>query len=108
MTELFWDRDANDGRGAEVEGRVADSVQFLLARSVQCISRGVMAMDDGRVYIFTVRREGHGDVGSGGRRRLATRMDGTLKDVAAGLFAMERDWIDPDLLDHYTEKINAL
>lgn len=111
MTERFLDREANDHAGAEVTARVVRSVQFKTDRSSQCIARGVMETDDGSVYTFTVRREGHGDVGYGNARRIATRMHGTFAATAVGLLEFERDYIDPDLINGpggYAEQVNAL
>lgn len=111
----FFDREANGGAGAEVPGHVVHAVQFRLTRSTQCIARGVMQMDTGAIYTWTVRRPGQGDtISAPGREicRIATRMPyGKFADHARGLLDMERSWIDPDLIDGpdgYQAQVNAL
>lgn len=111
MTERFIDREANDHAGAEVTARVVQSIQYRTERSTQCLARGVMATEDGKVYTFTVRREGHGDPGYGNARRIATLMNGTFADTARGLLEFERPYIDPDLITGpggYQEQVDAL
>lgn len=94
------------GTGEYVPGRVTAAVQFRTERSVQCIAHGVMLMDDGSVYLWTVRREGHED--EDGRRRLASRSRQTFRQAAAGLLESERDYIDPDLYAHYAEQVSKI
>ena len=109
----FFDRDANGGAGAEVSGRVATAIQFRLTESEQCIARGVMLMEDGTLYTFTVRKPGRGDVIT--RRdgqevcRIATRMHhGTFAGLACGLLEFEREYLDADLFAFYSKQVDAL
>ncbi|AXH66482.1 hypothetical protein SEA_SATIS_333 [Streptomyces phage Satis] len=121
-TDRFWDQGApygpnlySFGRGEWVDGSVRQSVQFKMRAGDQCIARGAMLMDDDRVYTWTVLAEGR-EHRPELPRRLATRWRlrfggdavRTFKDVAAELFEVERDRIEPDLIDHYAEQIDAL
>jgi hypothetical protein len=116
MTEAFWDQGApygpngySFGRGERVEGKVSQSIQFRMRPGDQCLARGVMLMTDGRVYTWTVLREGR-DRGDG-RRRLATLVRTSFEETARGMFDIERDRIDPELIDcvgGYRAQVNAL
>lgn len=113
-SEPFWDDAAPyEGpnlyarhEGQEVTGLRTQVIQFKMRPGDQCIARGVMLLSDDRVYIWSVRAEGHADMN--GRRRLATLSRQSFADTARGLFKFERDRIEPDLLDHYQAQIDAL
>lgn len=112
--ERFFDRDAPYGpngyaygRGEEVIGRRVQTIQFKMRPGDPCLARGVMKMDDGRVYVWTVRSERHADPITG-RRRLATLSRRSFEEEARELFAFERDRIEPDLLDEYRRMLDAL
>ena len=111
MTDVagtYFDREANDDKGAEVTGPFVREMYFQTSKSVQCSERGVVEMPDGRVYAVTVRREGHGDMGCG-RRRLATHMRyGTFQTAARGLLTFERDYIAPLTYASYERDVRAL
>lgn len=101
--ERFYDRD----RKREVEGRVEQTIQFKMKPGEQCTARGVMRMDDGTVYTWTIFTPRYRDVDTG-RRRLATLSRQPFKETALGLLAFEEDQIEPDLLDECRKTVDAL
>lgn len=105
----YLDRDANGDAGEEISGPFAREIYFQTSKAGQVSERGVIELPDGRIYTVTVRRTGHGDVGSGGRRRLATRMPyGTFQSVASGLLTFERGYIEPLTYASYERDVHAL
>lgn len=105
----YLDRDANGDKGEEITGPFVREIYFQTSKSTQCSERGVVELPDGRIYTITVRREGHGDMGAGGRRRLAAHMRyGTFQSVAAGLLVFERDYIAPLTYASYERDVHAL
>lgn len=111
MTERFVDREANNGTGAEITSPVRWSIQFRTELSARYLARGVMETEDGKVYTFTVLREGHGDADYGNARRVADRTDLSFGTTAVLLLDCEREWIDPDLISGergYQAQVDAL
>lgn len=103
----YFDREADDDRGAEITGPFVREIYFQTSRSVQCSERGVVELPDGRIYTVTVRRTGHADVGSG-RHRIATHMRyGTFQTTARGLLTFERDYIAPLTYAAYARDVHA-
>lgn len=114
MTERFWDQSApygrngySFGRGEWVDGTVLKSIQFKMREGDQCLVRGVMEMDDGHVYTWTVLREGR-EHRPGVPRRLASRVRTSFAIAAREMLDFERDRIDPDLIAGYREQVDAL
>lgn len=114
MTERFWDQGApyganqySYGRGEWVDGSVSTSIQFKMRPGDQCIARGAMLMDDGRVYTWTVLAEGR-EHRPGVPRRLASLSRLSFADVARGMLECETDRIDPELIDGYRAQVAAL
>lgn len=123
MSDRFWDQMApygpaplfySYGRGEWVAGSVVQSVQFRMRAGDQALARGVMLMNDGRVYTWTVLREGREHT-PGTPRRLATlnRTRGgdsaaTFAGIARELLTFERDRIEPELFDGYRVQVDAL
>ena len=122
MTERFWDQAApygpnlySYGRGEWVDGKVSRSIQFTMRDGDQCLARGAMLMNDGRVYTWTVLREGREHRPESPRRlasMVCVRFGGdsvaTFRDEARGMLEFERDRIEPDLFDVYRAEVNAL
>lgn len=112
----FWTEEKaydiwGDGwRGAWVEERVADSVQFAMREGDEDIAMGVMLMDDGTVYTWCIRKDGHGGRAPGGeeRRRLARRSDLTYFGAVRKLFAAEKPFMDSGRVAGYAAMVRAL
>jgi hypothetical protein len=82
------------GRGEVVTGgTVLREVTFdMQPGDPNCVARGVAEMTDGRVYMFTVRKPGHGPEYDGRERpRLATLSRQGFAETAHGLLNWEED-----------------
>lgn len=78
--------------GTEFAARERQSVELTLGKSTQCVSRGVVELENGEVRIFTVRRPDHADT-KGNTRLIGEPMNQSFGVVVAGLTRLERDYI---------------
>lgn len=86
----MFDFYTEDGQKFSVRERQA--VELILGNSTQCVSRGVVELENGEVRIFTLRRRGHEDL-HGNTRLIGDPLHQSFGEVVAGLTRMEHDYI---------------
>lgn len=78
--------------GTEFTAPERQVVELVLDKSTQCVSRGVVELENGEVRIFTLRRPHHADT-NGNTRLIGDPLHQSFGVAVAGLVQMERDYI---------------
>lgn len=68
------------------------AVELILGKSTQCVSRGVVELENGEVRIFTLRRPHHADT-NGNTRLIGDPLHQSFGEAVAGLTRMEHEHI---------------